>query len=72
MGLNDTILAISEEAGRLGTVRQRTEVVTVSQLRDEIEACKELARFRFRQITCRRGSCFRIAEKRGVGNRRHR
>jgi cyclic beta-1,2-glucan synthetase len=41
-GLNDTILAISEEAGRLGTVRQRTEVVTVRQLRGEIEACKEL------------------------------
>ncbi len=41
-GLNDTILAISEEAGRLGTVRQRTQVVTVRQLRGEIEACKEL------------------------------
>jgi cyclic beta-1,2-glucan synthetase len=41
-GLNDTILAISEEAGRLGTVRQRTEVVTVRHLRGEIEACKEL------------------------------
>ena len=41
-GLTDTILAISEEAGRLGTVRQRTEVVTVRHLRDEIEACKEL------------------------------
>jgi cyclic beta-1,2-glucan synthetase len=41
-GLNDTILAISEEAGRLGTVRQRTEVVTIRHLRGEIEACKEL------------------------------
>ncbi|MFN2510212.1 MAG: GH36-type glycosyl hydrolase domain-containing protein [Pyrinomonadaceae bacterium] len=41
-GLNDTIIAISEEAGRLGTVRQRTQVVTVKQLRGEIEACKEL------------------------------
>ncbi|MCA1602270.1 MAG: hypothetical protein LC776_11715, partial [Acidobacteria bacterium] len=41
-GLNDTILAISEEAGRLGTVRQRTAVVTVRQLRGEIEACKRL------------------------------
>ncbi len=41
-GLHDTILAISEEAGKLGTVRQRTEVVTVRHLRGEIEACKEL------------------------------
>jgi cyclic beta-1,2-glucan synthetase len=41
-GLNDTILAISEETGRIGTVRQRTEVVTVRHLRGEIEACKAL------------------------------
>ncbi|MCM3906470.1 MAG: protein ndvB, partial [Pyrinomonadaceae bacterium] len=41
-GLHDTILAISEEAGKLGTARQRTEVVTVRHLRGEIEACKEL------------------------------
>ncbi len=41
-GLNDTILAISEETGRLGTVRQRTEVVTVRHLRGEIETCKQL------------------------------
>ena len=41
-GLSDTINAISEEAGRVATSRQRTDVVTVRQLRTEIEACKEL------------------------------
>lgn len=41
-GLADTIEAVSVEAGRLGSFRQRTEVVTVSQLRDEIEACQKL------------------------------
>ncbi len=41
-GLSDTINAVSDEASRLGTIRQRTEVVTVRQLRGEIEACKEL------------------------------
>ncbi len=41
-GLNDTINEVSEEASRLGTIRQRTEVVTVKQLRGEIEACKKM------------------------------
>ena len=41
-GLADTIAAISDEAEKLGSVRQRTEVVTVSQLRNEIEACQKL------------------------------
>jgi cyclic beta-1,2-glucan glucanotransferase len=41
-GLSDTIEAISVEAGRLGSFRQRTDVVTVSQLRNEIEACQRL------------------------------
>jgi cyclic beta-1,2-glucan synthetase len=41
-GLTDTINAVSLEATGLGTVRQRTEVVTVSQLRNEIEACQKL------------------------------
>ena len=41
-GLGDTINAISIEAGRLGSSRQRTEVVTVTQLRNEIEACQKL------------------------------
>jgi len=41
-GLADTINAISVEAGRLVSFRQRTDVVTVSQLRDEIEACQRL------------------------------
>ena len=41
-GLTDTINALSVEASELGSVRQRTEVVTVSQLRNEIEACQKL------------------------------
>jgi cyclic beta-1,2-glucan synthetase len=41
-GLADTIDSISAEAVRLGSIRQRTEVVTVSQLRNEIEACRKL------------------------------
>jgi cyclic beta-1,2-glucan synthetase len=41
-GLADTIDAISVVALGLGTVRQRTEVVTVSHLRNEIEACQKL------------------------------
>jgi cyclic beta-1,2-glucan synthetase len=41
-GLGDTIQAISDEAGKLGSFRQRTEVVTVSQLRNEIDACKKI------------------------------
>ena len=41
-GLADTVTAISDEATKLGAVRQRTEVVTVSQLRNEIEACQKL------------------------------
>ncbi len=41
-GLHDTVDAISFEATKLGSVRQRTDVVTVSQLRDEIEACRKL------------------------------
>src|SRR6266496_4852565 len=44
-GLSDTINAISLEARRLGSFRQRTEVVTVSQLRNEIEACQKLLAF---------------------------
>ena len=41
-GLTDTIRALSDEAEKLGSTRQRTEVVTVSQLRNEIEACRKL------------------------------
>ena len=44
-GLADTVNAISVEAGRLGSFRQRTDVVTVSQLRNEIEACQKLISF---------------------------
>jgi cyclic beta-1,2-glucan synthetase len=41
-GLRDTIELMSEEAARLGTIRQRTEVITIKHLREEIEACKGL------------------------------
>lgn len=41
-GLADTIDPLLQEATNLGSVRQRTEVVTVRQLRDEIGACREL------------------------------
>ncbi|HEV2883412.1 MAG TPA: glucoamylase family protein [Pyrinomonadaceae bacterium] len=41
-GLEDTINAIATAADNLGSFRQRTQVVTVSQLRDEIEACRSL------------------------------
>ena len=41
-GLADTIELISEEAARLGTIRQRTEVITIKHLREEIEACRRL------------------------------
>jgi cyclic beta-1,2-glucan synthetase len=39
-GLIDTLAAIETELARLGSFRQRTDVVTVSQLRNEIEACR--------------------------------
>src|SRR5688572_733201 len=41
-GLTDTIESLTFEATSLGSFRQRTEVVTVRQLRDEIGACREL------------------------------
>ena len=41
-GLTDVIDAITTEAASLGSSRQRTEVVTVSQLQDEIAACRKL------------------------------
>jgi cyclic beta-1,2-glucan synthetase len=40
-GLADTVALMSEEAARLGSVRQRTEVVTVKQLRNELDACAQ-------------------------------
>jgi len=43
-GLTDTIDAIAQEVSSLGALRQRTEVVTVSQLGDEVAACRTLAR----------------------------
>ncbi len=41
-GLCDTIDAIALEAGALGSSRQRTDVVTVRQLQDEITTCRTL------------------------------
>ena len=41
-GLTDAINAIDAEATALGSFRQRTDVVTVRQLQDEIAACREL------------------------------
>ena len=41
-GLADTLAAIAVELEELGSFRQRTEVVTVSQLRNEFDACMQL------------------------------
>jgi cyclic beta-1,2-glucan synthetase len=41
-GLSTTLRLMSEEASRLSVIRQRTEAVTIKQLRDEIDACKAL------------------------------
>src|SRR6185369_6587405 len=41
-GLNDTIGVVATEASSLGSSRQRTDVVTVRQLQDEIAACHKL------------------------------
>src|SRR5688572_1849621 len=41
-GLSDTVDAMALEATTLEQVRQRTEVVTVRQLQDEVAACREL------------------------------
>lgn len=42
LGLSDTITMMKEAAERLAAIRQRTEVVTVRQLREEIGACAKL------------------------------
>ena len=41
-GFTDTVDAIATEAAALGAFRQRTDVVTVRQLQDEIAACRRL------------------------------
>ena len=41
-GLSDAIAMMQYEAARLGAFRQRTEVVTIKQLREEIEGCARL------------------------------
>jgi cyclic beta-1,2-glucan synthetase len=41
-GLEDTLNALAGEVDQLGAFRQRTEVVTVSELRNELEACRQL------------------------------
>ena len=44
-GFADTLDAIATESASLSSVRHRTEVVTVKQLRDEIDACRKLLEF---------------------------
>ncbi|HEX8650864.1 MAG TPA: glucoamylase family protein [Pyrinomonadaceae bacterium] len=41
-GLSDTVRLMREEAARLGAFRQRTEAVTVKQLREDVEKCVEM------------------------------
>ncbi len=41
-GMSATLQLLSEEASRLSVIRQRTEALTVSQLREELQACKGL------------------------------
>jgi cyclic beta-1,2-glucan synthetase len=41
-GLSDTLQMMRQETARLTAARQRTEVVTIKQLREEIEACSRL------------------------------
>ena len=41
-GLSDTVSAIALEATMVGSFHQRTEVVTVRQLQDEVSACRNL------------------------------
>ncbi|HEY8413362.1 MAG TPA: glucoamylase family protein, partial [Pyrinomonadaceae bacterium] len=41
-GITDTLDALASEATSLGSFRQRTDVVTVRQLQDEIAACRKL------------------------------
>ncbi|MGB8509920.1 MAG: glucoamylase family protein, partial [Pyrinomonadaceae bacterium] len=41
-GLADSVALMREEATRLGSIRQRTEVVTVKHLRDELDGCARL------------------------------
>ena len=41
-GLSDTLDGVATEASTLGSVRQRTDVVTVRHLQDEIAACRKL------------------------------
>jgi len=42
LGLTDTLALIGAETARLAMIRQRTEVVTVKQLHDEVQACQKL------------------------------
>jgi cyclic beta-1,2-glucan synthetase len=41
-GLTDTLALLREEAKRLGTIKEQTQVVTIKQLKREIEACVAL------------------------------
>jgi cyclic beta-1,2-glucan synthetase len=44
-GVTDTIDALAANAASLDSVRQRTDAVSIRQLRDEIAACRELLQF---------------------------
>jgi cyclic beta-1,2-glucan synthetase len=41
-GLRDTVAAITQETSQLAAARQRTDAITIKQLRDEIQSCATL------------------------------
>jgi cyclic beta-1,2-glucan synthetase len=41
-GLRDTVAAITHETSQLAVARQRTDAITIKQLRDEIQSCTTL------------------------------
>jgi len=66
-GLSDTVELIGEEAARLGTIRQRTEVITIKHLREEIEASRRLVSGPAPE-TLSPGPPFSIAQSAGRGH----
>jgi cyclic beta-1,2-glucan synthetase len=44
-GLGDTVAAIIQETSHLAAARQRTDAITIKQLRDEIQSCTSLLAF---------------------------
>jgi cyclic beta-1,2-glucan synthetase len=57
-GLGDTIDLLREEANRLSPVQQRTQVVTIKELRKEIEACASLVEALWPQTLAAWGALF--------------